>query len=149
MSVGDGHRIGPPQTATWAGVFVDLALVIVLAALVGVVAIASAAKVAAATGKGRPGVLEIEYLRPARGSDIPVGTFTERDGTVTPDVAWQDRPAAVGDRVDGVRVGVRAWAPGVQFGSWDVLVDAAVVVLLLWRVIALITSWRVRRHGGG
>lgn len=104
--------------------FIDLALVIAIAALVGVVAVASAAQVAAATGRGRPGVIVIEYLRPARGADIPVGTFSERDGTATPDVAWQDRPAAVGDRAEGVRVGDRAWAPGVQFGFWDVLVDA-------------------------
>jgi hypothetical protein len=127
-------------------VFVNLVLDIALAAVVGVVAVASAAQVAAATGKGRPGVIVIEYLRPARGADIPVGTFTERDGTVTPDVAWQDRPAAVGDRAAGVRVGDRAWAPGVQFGLWDMLVGAAVVVLFLWRVLALLTSWRIRRQ---
>lgn len=130
-------------------VLINLVLVIALAALVGVVAVASAAQVAAATGKGRPGVIVIEYLRPARGADIPVGTFTERDGTVNPDVAWQDRPAVVGDRAEGVRVGDRAWAPGVQFGLWDMLVAVAVVVVLLWRVLALITSWRIRRHAGG
>jgi hypothetical protein len=127
-------------------VFINLGLVIALAAVVWVVAVASAAQVAAATGKGRPGVIVIEYLRPARGADIPVGTFTERDRTVTPDVAWQDRPAAVGDRAEGVRVGDRAWAPGVQFGLWEVLVAAAVAVLFLWRLLALITSWRIRRH---
>jgi hypothetical protein len=127
-------------------VFINLGLVIALAAVVWVVAVASAAQVAAATGQGRPGVIVIEYLRPARGADIPVGTFTEREGTVTPDVAWQDRPAAVGDRAEGVRVGDRAGPPGVQFGFWEVLVAAAVAVLLLWRLLALITSWRIHRH---
>lgn len=126
--------------------FINLGLVIALAAVVWVVAVASAAQVAAATGQGRPGVIVIEYPRPARGADIPVGTFTEREGTVTPDVAWQDRPAAVGDRAEGVRVGDRAWPPGVQFGFWEVLVAAALAVLLLWRLLALITSWRIHRH---
>jgi hypothetical protein len=83
--------------------------------------------VTAASGNGRPGVMVIEGLRPARGADIPVGTFTERDGTVTSGVAWQDRPASVGDRMKGVRVGDRAWAPAVQLGVWDVLVLASVV----------------------
>jgi hypothetical protein len=52
-----------------------------------------------------------------------------------------DRGAAVGDRAEGVRVGDRAWAPGVQFGFWKVLVAAAVAVLFPWRLLALITSW--------
>ena len=71
----------------------------------------------AAARKRRPGVMVIEGERPARGEDIPVGTFIEQDGTTTVDVAWQDRPAAVGERKEGVRVGDRAWEPGVPAGA--------------------------------
>ncbi|GAA1948728.1 hypothetical protein GCM10009798_04890 [Nocardioides panacihumi] len=90
----------------------------------------------------------IDGLRPARGADIPVGTFTEPDGTVTSGVAWQDRPAAVGDRKDGVRVGHRAWDRDVRVGAWDVLVFGAVVGLFVWRVGALRRTWRSRVPAG-
>ena len=92
----------------------------------------------AASGHGRPGVMVVEGLRPARGADILVGTFTERDGIRTTEVAWQDRPAAIGDHMEGVRVGDRAWAPGVQLGLWDVLVMGTVIGVFAWRVVVLV-----------
>ena len=122
----------------------DVVLVVALGWVLWVTAGAEAAKVTAASGSGRPGVMVIDGLRPARGADIPVGTFTERDGTVTSGVAWQDRPASVGDRKEGVRVGARAWGPGVQLGPWDVLVLATVAGLFGWRVLALLRHWRGR-----
>jgi hypothetical protein len=106
---------------------------------------AQAQKVAAAAGQGRPGVIVIDELRPARGSDIPVGTFTEPDGTATPGVAWQERPAGVGDHLEGVRVGDRAWSPGVRIGVMDVVVVVAVLAILLWRLLALVRHVRQRR----
>ena len=88
--------------------------------------------------------LVLDGQRPDHGADIPVGTLSERDGKVTSGVAWQDRPATVGDRKEGVRVGDRAWAPGVRLGLWDVLVTATVVGLFAWRVLALLRRWRRR-----
>ena len=126
----------------------DVALVIALGWVLWVTVGAQAPQVAAATGNGRPGVMVIDGLRPTRGTDIPVGTFTERDGTVTLGVAWQDRPASVGDRIEGVRVGDRAWSPGVHLGLWDVLVLIAVVGLFAWRVLVLIRHRRGRRTTG-
>jgi hypothetical protein len=90
----------------------------------------------------------VEGVRPARGEDIPVGTFTDRDGTVTSQVAWQDRPASVGDRLDGVRVGDRAWEPGVRVGLWDAVVGATVAGLFGWRVLVLFRHWRARGAAG-
>ena len=124
---------------------VALVLDVVLGWVLWVTAGAEAAQVAAASGSGRPGEIVIDGQRPARGADIPVGTFTARDGKVTSGVAWQDRPATVGDRKEGVRVGDRAWAPGVRLGLWDVLVSATVVGLFAWRVLALLRRWRRRR----
>ena len=95
----------------------DVALVIALGWVLWVTVGAQAPQVAAATGNGRPGVMVIDGLRPTRGTDSPVGTFTERDGTVTLGVAWQDRPASVGDRIEGVRVGTGHGRPGCTWGS--------------------------------
>ena len=126
----------------------DLVLALALGWVLWVTAEAEAAQGAAASGSGRPGVMVIDGLRPARGADIPIGTFTERDGTVTSGVAWQDRPANVGDRKEGVRVGVRAWGPEVQVGLWDVLLLAAVAARFAWRVLVVIRHWRRRRPTG-
>ncbi len=87
-------------------VVLDVVLVLALARVLWVTLGAEASQVAAATGNGAPGVIVIDGLRPS--SDIPVGTFTDRDCTVTSGVAWQDRPAGVGDRKEGLRVGDRA-----------------------------------------
>ena len=144
---GMGHDT-PGSTVGRLGLVLDVALVLALGWVLWVVAGAQASKVAAATGHGRPGVMVIDELRPTRGSDIPVGTFTDRDGTVTSGVAWQDRPAGVGDRKEGVRVGDRAWTPGVSLGLWDVLVITAVVGLFAWRVLVLIRHRRARRATG-
>ena len=121
-----------------AELVLHVVVVVVLAWVLWVTAAAEAAKVAAASGRGHPGVMAIEGLRPSRGSDIPVGSFTDRDGTSTVGVAWQDRPARVGDRKEGVRVGTRAWAPGVRLGWWDVLVLTAVVGVFGWRLLLLV-----------
>lgn len=129
-------------------ILLDVLLVVALGWLLWVSAGAEAAKVAAASGTGRPGVIVIDGLRPARGADIPVGTFTEPDGTVTSGVAWQDTPAPVGDRREGVRVGDRAWAPGVRLGLGDVLVTTIVVGIFAWRTLALVHTWRGRRSTG-
>jgi hypothetical protein len=126
----------------------DVVLVLATGWVLWVTAGAMAQEVTAATGNGRPGVMAIEGLRPARGADIPVGTFTDRDGTVTSGVAWQDRPAEVGDRKEGVRVGNRAWEPGVQLGLWALVVGAAVIGLFAWRVLALARHWRGRHAAG-
>ena len=130
-------------------VVVDVLLVLALGWVLWVTVQAEAAQVMAASGNGRPGVIVIEGLRPARGPDIPVGTFTEPDGTRTSEVAWQDRPAAVGDRKEGVRVGDRAWGPGVQLGLGDVLVAVTVTGLFVWRVLTLVWHWRGRRRPTG
>jgi hypothetical protein len=105
------RAVGTPELV------LDMVLVVALGWVLWVTAGAEAAQVTAASGSGRPGVMVIDGLRPARGADIPVDTFTERDGTVTSGVAWQDRPASVRDRKEGVRVGgpgvgARAWGPG-------------------------------------
>ena len=119
----------------------DVVIVAVLGWVLWVTVDAEAEKAWAASGHGRPGVMVIESLRPARGADIPVGTFTEVDGTRTAQVAWQDRPAAVGDRRQGVRVGDRAWAPPVHLGLWDVIVATTVTGVLVWRVLVLVRHW--------
>ena len=144
---GRAVRDGPDhhQPASTIELVLDVALVIAMGWVLWVTAGAEAQQVAAASGNGRPGVMVIDGVRPARGADIPVGTFTDRDGTVTSEVAWQDRPATVGDRKEGVRVGNRAWEPEVRLGLWGVLVDATVVGLFVWRVLALIRHWRGRR----
>lgn len=126
----------------------DVLLVVACGWVLWITAGAQAAQLEAASGNGRPGAIVIDGLRPARGPDIPVGTFTERDGTVTPGVAWQDRPAAVGERKEGVRVRDRAWEPGVRLGVADVLVATTVVGLFAWRVLALLRRWRRRRSAG-
>ena len=131
-----------------AGAVIDVVFALALGWVLWVTFDAQARQVLAASGHGRPGVILIEGLRPARGADIPVGTFTEPDGTRTSQVAWQDRPAAVGDRKEGVRVGDRAWAPGVRFGLWDVLVAVTVTGLFLWRVLILVRRWRGRYATG-
>jgi hypothetical protein len=125
-----------------AEVVLELLIVVALGWVLWVTVSAERAKLVAASGGGRPGVMVIEGLRPSRGSDIPVGTFTERDGTTTSAVAWQDRPATVGDSRDGVRVGDRAWAPGVRLGAWDVLVPGTVCGVLLWRAVLLVRRLR-------
>jgi len=135
----------PDRVVGTSELMLDVVLVVALGWVLWVTIGAEAAKVTAASGSGRPGVMVIDGLRPARGADIPVGTFTERDGTVTSGVAWQDRPARVGDRKEGVRVGTRAWVPGVQLGLWDLLVLATVAGLFAWRVLALTRHWRGRR----
>lgn len=116
-------------------------LVVAIAGLLWVATSVTLDQFAAASGNGQPGVIVIEHLREARGSDIPVGTFTEPDGTVTHWIAWQG-PAAVGDRLEGVRVGDRAWPKGVQVGLGNLLLLGAIVVALAWRVLALVTAWR-------
>jgi hypothetical protein len=136
------------QPVSTIDLVVDVVLVLAMGWVLWVTAGAEAQRVAAATGNGRPGVMVIDGMRPARGADIPVGTFTDRDGTVASEVAWQDRPATVGDRKEGVRVGNRAWEPEVRLGLWGVLVDATVVGLFVWRVLALIRHWRGRRPSG-
>jgi hypothetical protein len=115
----------------------EILIVVALGWVLWVTVKAEGAQVLAASGGGHPGVMVIEGLRPARGADIPVGTFTEPDGTQTSGVAWQDRPATIGDTKNGVRVGDRAWAPGVQLGLWDVLVLGAVASVFLWRAVLL------------
>lgn len=122
----------------------DVLLVVALGWVLWVTAAAEGAKVVAASGNGRPGTMVIEGMRPARGADIPVGSFVENDQTVTSGVAWQDRPAAVGERKLGVRVGDRAWEPGVRVGLADVLVSTAVIALLGWRLLVLARRWRRR-----
>jgi hypothetical protein len=119
----------------------EIVTVVVLGWVLWVTVKAEAGQVLAASGGGRSGVMVIEGMRAARGADIPVGTFTESDGTRTSGVAWQDRPATIGDTKDGVRVGDRAWAPGVQLGLWDVLVLGTVAGVFLWRAVLL------ARHG--
>ncbi|WP_076263663.1 hypothetical protein [Intrasporangium flavum] len=135
----------PVRRSSAGVVMLDVVIVLALGWVLWVTVDAEAEKVVAASGHGRPGVMVIEALRPARGADIPIGTFTEADGTSTSQVAWQDRPAAVGDRLQGVRVGDRAWAPGVRFGVWDILVSATVAGVLVWRVIVLVRHRRGRR----
>ena len=97
-----GQPLVPARTVTNRSarpeLVVDVVLVLAMGWVLWVTAGAQAQEVAAATGNGRPGVMVIDGVRPARGADIPVGTFTDRDGTVTSEVAWQDRPATVGDR---------------------------------------------------
>jgi hypothetical protein len=134
----DGEIASRSPLLSVGAVMLDLLIVVALGWVLWVTVDAEAAEVAAASGKGRPGVMVVEGLRPARAADIPVGTFTEPDGTRTREVAWQDRPAAVGDRLEGVRVGDRAWAPGVQLGLWDVLVVGTVSGVFVWRVVMLI-----------
>ena len=126
----------------------DVVFVLVAGSVLWVTAGAEAQQLTAASGNGQPGVMVVEGLRPARGGGIPVGTFTDRDGTVTSQVAWQDRPATVGDRLDGVRVGDRAWEPDVQIGLWDIIVGATVVGLFVWRLLVLVRHWRSRRRAG-
>lgn len=126
------------------GLLLDVLLVVALGWVLWVTAAAEGAKVVAASGNGRPGVMVIEGLRPARGADIPIGSFVDNDHSVTSGVAWQDRPAAVGERKHGVRVGDRAWAPGVRVGLADVLVSAAVIALFGWRLLVLARRWRRR-----
>ena len=125
---------------------VDVVYVVVLGWVLWITLGVERMEVAAANGEGRPGVIVIEGQRPARGEDIPVGTFIEQDGTTTVDVAWQDRPAAVGERKEGVRVGDRAWEPGVRLGLWGAIVDATLVGLFAWRVLVLVRHWRRRRR---
>ena len=136
----EGARTG--STSRRAALVLDVVIVAVLGWVLWVTVDAEAEKAWAAAGHGRPGVMVIEGLRPARGADIPVGTFTEVDGTRTAPVAWQDRPAAVGDRRQGVRVGDRAWAPAVRLGLWDVIVAATVTGVFVWRVLILLRHWR-------
>jgi hypothetical protein len=133
---------GPSGTTSVRAVVLDVVIVVVLGWVLWVTVDAEAEKVVAASGHGRLGVMVIEGVRPARGTDIPVGTFIELDGTRTTPVAWQDRPAAVGDRRQGVRVGDRAWAPGVRLGIWDVLVAATVMGVFVWRVLKLVRHWQ-------
>ena len=146
-SADDGLPNGSPSPLR-AAVVLDVLIVLALRWELWVTVDAEAGQVVAASGNGRPGVMVIEGLRPSRGTDIPVGTFTEPDGTSTSEVAWQDRPAAVGDRKEGVRVGDRAWAPGVQLGLWDVLVLVTVTGLFVWRLLTLVRHWRGRRTTG-
>ena len=148
LSADGGDTLDHQQPAGTMELVLDVVLVVVCGWVLWVTAGAQAAQVEAVSGNGRPGAMVIDGLRPARGADIPVGTFTERDGTVTPGVAWQDRPAAVGERKEGVRVGDRAWEPGVRLGLGDVLVTTTVVGLLAWRVLALLRHWRSRRPAG-
>jgi len=131
-------------TGVPVSLLLDVLLVVALGWVLWVTAAAEGAKVVAASGNGRPGTMVIEGLRPARGADIPVGSFVENDQTVTSGVAWQDRPAAVGERKQGVRVGDRAWEPGVRVGLADVLVSTAVIALLGWRLLVLARRWRRR-----
>jgi hypothetical protein len=122
----------------------DVIYVLVLGWVLWVTFGAERMEIAAANGEGHPGIMVIEGQRPARGEDIPVGTFIEQDGTTTADVAWQDRPAAVGDRKEGVRVRDRAWEPGVRRSLWDAIFDATLVGFFAWRVLVLVRHCRRR-----
>ena len=146
MTTGAKTTAGDHRWLARAAIALEVVLVLALAWVLWVAVAAQHQKLLASTGQGQPGVMAVEGLRPARGADIPVGTFTERDGRTTRDVAWQDRPAAPGDRLEGVRVGDRAWAPGVRFTAVDVLVLAAVVAVLAWRLLRLARA--VRGRGG-
>ena len=160
-----GHVIHEPRVVSAWDLLLDVSSLLAAGVCLVLLVPAFEPKEAAAAGEGHPGVMVITGLRCgpslcastpgtiAAGKRIPVGTFTDRDGTVTNSVAWQDSPVAVGDRMEGVRVGNRAWATPVQLAVGDVLIPPTIVGLFVWRALALLLHllvwWRGRRPAGG
>jgi len=128
------------DTADRGFVVVDVVLLLVLGWVLWLVLDVGADQRAAATGGGEQGVIVIDGMRKGHRGTIPVGTFTAADGTRTSGVAWQTEqghPVVVGDRLQGVRVDGRAWAPGAGPGTGDYVIAGALGTAMLWRSVAL------------